>query len=343
MARKKIWAYAYKGNNEYIWNNNIGKEKLYYIWEALKIRREDPKEFNSLTFMSTQSNKNKRAELTAVKNPKTAFFRYKSESVATGQSQDPDAELISHEMAILVLSEMKVINFQQGDTVFKIEFDHIKKDDLKIRFEDGSIYYPDLMGFFSKPEELAKRWGGKVAIEVKVTHPCSFQKIKDFKDHNIPIIEVPVSEKLRLKAEFNHSDIDESTMENYYKLLQRRFANIVFMKILSNPVMPAVYRARLSLANNEILQLRDEMKQHKATFESVVKENESFRLRIQLFEENLPKIKQLISDKTAEHESVKADVNKKQELISQLNEKITELEAKNYEQLSFLARLRRLF
>lgn len=343
MARKKIWAYAYKGDKEYIWNKDLGKEKLYYIWEALKIRREDPREFNSLTFMSTQSNKNKRAELTAVKNPKTAFFRYKSESVATGQSQDPDAEYISHEMAILVLSEMKVINFQQGETVLKIEFDHIKKDDLKIRFEDGTIYYPDLIGFFSKPEELAKQWGGKVAIEVKVTHPCSSQKIKDFKDHNIPVIEVPISEKFRLKAEFSHSDIDESTMEQYYQLLQRRFANIVYMKILSNPTMPVVYSTLLSSAHNKMQHLKDQMLQQKDTFESVVKENESFKLKIRLFEQNLPKIKKLISDKTAENESIKADVNKKQQIISQLNEKITELEAKNYEQLGFLARLRRLF
>ncbi|VCW02415.1 hypothetical protein BANRA_02789 [Klebsiella pneumoniae] len=36
------------------------------------MRKENPKELSLLTFMSTQSNKDKRAELTPVKN-KTAF------------------------------------------------------------------------------------------------------------------------------------------------------------------------------------------------------------------------------------------------------------------------------
>ncbi|WP_232552153.1 hypothetical protein [Klebsiella pneumoniae] len=78
MARKKIWAYAIDNKEEYIKNKETNKERLFFIWEVIKMRKENPKELSLLTFMSTQSNKDKRAELTPVKKTKTAFFRYKS-------------------------------------------------------------------------------------------------------------------------------------------------------------------------------------------------------------------------------------------------------------------------
>lgn len=343
MARKKIWAYARNDNKEYIWNESLGREKLFYIWEALKIRQNDPKTFNSLTFMSTQSNIDKRAELTAVKNSKTAFFRYKSESVHTGQPQDPDAELLSHEIAILVLSEMKVIHFQQGETIHSIEIDRIKKDDLKIRFEDGATYYPDLMAFFSKPEGLAKKWGGKVAIEIKVTHPCSFQKIKDFKDHNIPIIEVSITDKLRLKAEMSNTNIDESTLEGYYKFLQSRFSNVVYMRVLSDPTMPEEYKQLIGSANETIAALKKTLSGQKAILDARIKEIEGYQHKLSVIENAAPRIKTLINEKTTENEAIKTQLVSHQQKITELEEQVTALELKRYDKLTFLERLRRLF
>ncbi|ENX4522719.1 TPA: hypothetical protein ACKRHV_000161 [Proteus mirabilis] len=167
MVRKKIWAYAINNKGEYIKNKEINKERLFFIWEVIRLRKENPKEFSLLTFISIQSNKDKRAELTPVKKTKTAFFRYKSDSIAFTENHDSDSEYISHETAILVLSEMKKINFQDKDKIYEIEFDRIKKDDLQIKFEDGSIYYPDLVGFFSKPIELARKWGGKLPLKLR--------------------------------------------------------------------------------------------------------------------------------------------------------------------------------
>ncbi|EPJ4921309.1 hypothetical protein NK504_005478 [Klebsiella pneumoniae] len=103
MARKKIWAYAIDNKEEYIKNKETNKERLFFIWEVIKMRKENPKELSLLTFMSTQSNKDKRAELTPVKKTKTAFFRYKSDSTTFTESHDSDSEYISHETAILVL------------------------------------------------------------------------------------------------------------------------------------------------------------------------------------------------------------------------------------------------
>ncbi|EKN6001691.1 hypothetical protein ACR82P_002484 [Yersinia enterocolitica] len=343
MARKKIWAYAYKDEKEYIRNETLEKERLFFIWEALKIRKDSPKEFPFLTFMSTQFNKDKRAELIPVKKSKTAFFRYKSESQVQNEPHDTDYELISHETAILVLSEMKIIKFQDGNKSYEIEFNKIKKDDLKIRFEDGETYYPDLMGFFSKPEELARKWGGKVAIEIKVTHKCSYEKIKDFQDHNIPIIEVSLSDKMRLKSEINDTDIDESDMEKYYHFLQDKFSKVVYMKILSNPVMLKEHNEIVSFNEKEIGRFKNEISQFKSTLTRTSSENESNKVIINRFTEEIPKIKKLINDKQCENEAILNELNKERSTIKELKKKVEILELESYNRLNFLQRLKRLF
>ncbi|WP_237612473.1 MULTISPECIES: hypothetical protein [unclassified Proteus (in: enterobacteria)] len=73
MVRKKIWAYAINNKGEYIKNKEINKERLFFIWEVIRLRKENPKEFSLLTFISIQSNKDKRAELTPVKKQKLPF------------------------------------------------------------------------------------------------------------------------------------------------------------------------------------------------------------------------------------------------------------------------------
>ncbi len=352
MARRKIWSYAYKGDKEYVWSDKVDKERLFYIWEAIKIRKENPQEFSTLTFMSTQFNKNKRSELTPVKKSKTAFFRYKSESMPSSESQDSDSELISHETAILVLSEMSVVKFQEGNTLYEIEFDQIKKDDLKIRFENGTTYYPDLMGFFSKPEELAKRWGGKVAIEVKVTHKCSYEKIKDFEDHNIPIIEVQLSDKLRLRSEINNTDIDESDMERYYHLLHGKFSKVVYMKVLSNPVMFKEHKSILLEKNKDIFELNNKVIHYKNELENEINKNKAHNIKIEkletsisVFKENLPRLKKFIDDGKTEKDKILRALYEEKDINKILEKKILHLESTNYEyeNLSFIQRLKRLF
>lgn len=350
MARRKIWSYAYKGNKEYVWSDKVDKERLFFIWEAIKIRKENPQEFSTLTFVSTQFNKNKRSELIPVKKSKTAFFRYKSESMPSSEPQDSDSELISHETAILVLSEMSVVKFQEGNTLYEIEFDKIKKDDLKIRFENGATYYPDLMGFFSKPEELAKRWGGKVAIEVKVTHECSYEKIKDFEDHNIPIIEVKLSDKLRLRSEINNTDIDESDMERYYHLLHGKFSKVVYMKVLSNPVMLKEHNYILLEKNKEIYDLKNGKNHYRNELEREINKNKSHSIKIDSLEENisilrenLPKLKEIIDIEKSKKDVVLNELNKEKEKNKNLEEQIAYLESVNYESLSFIQRLKKLF
>jgi hypothetical protein len=333
MARKKIWAYAYKGNREYIKNKTMDKERLFYIWEVMKMRRENPEELSLLTFMSTQSNKNKRSELVDVKTSKSAFFRYKSRPATDTEPQHSDSDLMSHEIAILVLSEMQTIKFQDKDKIYEIEFDKIKKDDLNIRFENGATYIPDLMGFFKKPESLARKWGGKVAIEVKVTHACEDIKIKDFYDHNIPIIEVSLGSKMRLWSELKNADINDNEMERHYHFLHQKFSNVVYMKILSDPIMPNEARVLISSIKKEVTELKNTIQNYQNRLQTQSTQNK----------EHLEKIDSLEKKNTTQYQTIHASLDSALEKNRILEEKVQQLKKVDYTQLSLTEKLKKLF
>lgn len=229
MANKKIWAYAKDDSGSFI-RDELGRLKLFFIWQALKLKKKDIFEFNKLTFFSTQTDESKRSRITPVVK---GFYRYIENSEGAGVSGD--GESLSHSIAILVLSEKKTINFELDKKIYAFNFSNIKTEDLKIRFESGRIYFPDLVGFFTDDNPYYKKWGGKVAIEVKVSHGCEPEKVQDFLDHNIPIIEINITDKLRFREELNKRPFDENDLERYYQYLTRIFSNKVYGKVLADP------------------------------------------------------------------------------------------------------------
>ncbi|MCE9785539.1 hypothetical protein, partial [Shewanella algae] len=84
----------------------------------------------------------------------------------------------------------------------------------------------------------------KVALEVKVSHGCEPEKVKDFLEHNIPIIEINITEKLRFKEELNKQPFDENDLERYYNFLKSIFSNKVYGRIVVDPSSDA-YNQRL--------------------------------------------------------------------------------------------------
>jgi hypothetical protein len=229
MANKKIWAYA-KGDSGSFIKDERGRLKLFFIWQVLKLKRHDIFEFNKLTFFSTQTDESKRSRMTPVVK---GFFRYIENS--GGSTVSGDGESLSHSIAILVLSEFSSINFVFGKNECTFNFSEIITEDLKIRFESGRFYFPDLVGFFAKDNPYHEKWGGKVALEVKVSHGCEPEKVQDFLEHNIPIIEINITEKLRFKEELNKQSFDENDLERYYNFLKIVFSNKVYGKIIVDP------------------------------------------------------------------------------------------------------------
>ena len=229
MANKKIWAHAKDDSGSFI-KDERGRLKLFFIWQALKLKKNDIFEFNKLTFFSTQTEESKRSRMTPVVK---GFFRYIENS--GGGLVSGDGESLSHSIAILALSELSSINFVFGKNECTFNFSEIKTEDLKIRFESGRFYFPDLIGFFTDDNHYYEKWGGKVALEIKVSHGCEPEKAQDFLEHNIPIIEINITEKLRFKKELNKQPFDESDLERHYNFLTSIFSNKVYGEIVVDP------------------------------------------------------------------------------------------------------------
>lgn len=84
----KIWAYA-KGSDGYVTLED-GRLKFFFVWQVLKMKRENPQQFNSLTFISTQWREKYRRDMFAVEN---GYFRYKS-AEPVSRSGDSDGETL---------------------------------------------------------------------------------------------------------------------------------------------------------------------------------------------------------------------------------------------------------
>lgn len=259
LANKKIWAYAKENNDEYI----AGEKhplKIYYIWEALKLKDEDIHQFNKLTFMSTHKESEKRVELSAVK---TGFYRYKKGNT-TSEWLDGDSDSLSHSIAIQVLAEMDEINFSiSQQPSFRLKVKSIRSDDLKIQLTNKdkyAYYYPDLICEFDEPSDLAAKWGNKLAIEVKHTHACEPEKISDFQNHCIPIIEVNI-ENISIEKKFNTKNPTPDDLEKYYNYLKKIFGKQVFGRVLSDPVSVIHFEHAINEKVYEINYLNNKLKE----------------------------------------------------------------------------------
>lgn len=233
MSGKKIWAYAKDINGCYI-RSKDDSLKMFFIWEALKMRDNNIHDFNKLSFISTQNNPEKRSEMSVVKG---GFYRYKK-GVNNMPKTDEDSDSLSHAIAIQVLSEMECMKLVCGKKEIDLNFESIRNDDVKIQLTNKdrfSYYYPDIVCTFKDDSYYGRKWGGKLVIEVKHTHACEREKIKDFESHGIPIFEVDIS-TISIEKKFSTKTPTPSQMEDYYLYLKRCFKKQVFGKVVSDPV-----------------------------------------------------------------------------------------------------------
>lgn len=242
----KIWACA-KDLNGFI-HRDDGRYRLFFIWQVLKLKREQYDYFSTLEFFSTHSRPHKRRPMTPVKN---GWFRYK-DAVRQGGNEGGDGESISHAFVIAALAELETINFVFSDEVVPFKFTRLVAEEAEIKFGSGRSYYPDLYGEFTEDHPLYKQWGGRVAIEVWVEHQCERRKISDFESHGIPIIEIKVTQGLRVEQHIRHDDIEKS-LEQCFERTKKILSERVFAKIISNPVSTAYHRESMDLIEKKYL------------------------------------------------------------------------------------------
>ncbi|RMM60387.1 hypothetical protein [Pseudomonas savastanoi] len=276
----KIWAYA-KGSDGYVTLED-GRLKFFFVWQVLKMKRENPQQFSSLTFISTQWREKYRREMFAVKN---GYFRYKS-AEPVSRSGDSDGETLPHAYLIAVLSQLQTINFKIGDEVVPFTFTRLVAEETRLRFGNGNGYVPDLYGEFTSDNPYYKKWGGKVAIEVCYSNPCSMHKVVDFRDHGIPIIEIKIAKSINIETYIDKNDIEGSIERGYQKITDIA-SNQLFCRVLSDPVSTRFHddfakqaeRDRVALVEKnkrETMFLFNKLREAESLTESVGKERDGY-------------------------------------------------------------------
>jgi hypothetical protein len=290
----KIWACA-KDANGFI-NREDGRYKLFFIWQVLKIRRLNPAEFSALTFFSTHSRVEKRREMIAVKN---GYFRYKSADVQATRSGDSDGESLPHAYLIAILSQLQTINFKIGDEVVPFTFTRLVAEETRLRFGNGNVYVPDLYGEFTSDNPFYKKWGGKLAIEVCYSNPCSMQKIVDFRDHGIPIIEIKIARSINIETYYDKNDI-EGSIERGYRKINDIASTQLFCRVLSDPVSIEYHQNYVRQADKDRVELAEKTRQDMLAAVRKCRETESFASDVSKQRDSIAEAKRLLAkDKAA--------------------------------------------
>ncbi|WP_239326677.1 hypothetical protein [Snodgrassella gandavensis] len=323
MARK-VWAYAKDKNHQFIYEKQAEQLKIFYIWDVLRLKARNPDEYKELKFYSTEFDEINRLELTASEH---GFFKYKSEQI-----DEETRESIYHSTAMLILMEMSEINFTIDNDNYLLTFSKFLVEPC-LRFKhfdkDEEKYYPDLVGYFADDCELYDKWHGCVAIEVVFTNNCHSKKVNSFEKNHIPIIEVSISEKLKLGTEFcGEIKFTVADVEKYYHALKKMFANKVFGKIRSDPVSKKFYQ-------NEIDNLQNSHQQNLIALENKQQLHHAEKLTLER-QFNLLNI---------EHEKMKAEMSKLQSLMEQMRQREWHLNNRlnYYTTMGFWQKLKLLF
>ena len=206
------------------------------MWEVNKLKKRDPVLFDNLQFMSTHRVEDDRRKMHAHQN---GFFRY-NPNQAPKETPDGDSDSISHMLAIAAIAQLSSINFVCGREKFALTPTSVDTERRIQLISEGkySYYIPDIVFTFAEDSYWAKRWGDKLAVEVKHTHPCNSIKICDFENHGIPIIEVNI-ENVTIEKKINTKSPNMQQMKEYFAYLVKIFETQVYGKILSNPVSVA--------------------------------------------------------------------------------------------------------
>ncbi|KTB91567.1 hypothetical protein AO073_01455 [Pseudomonas syringae ICMP 11293] len=293
----KIWACA-KGASGFI-NREDGRYKLFFIWQVLKMRRLNPSEYSKLTFFSTHARIEKRREMVAVRN---GYFRYKSAEAGNSRSGDSDGESLPHAYLIAILSQLQTINFKIGEEVIPFTFTRLVPEETRLRFGNGKVYVPDLYGEFTSENPFYKKWGGKVAIEVCYSNPCSPQKIVDFRDHGIPIIEIKVAKSTNIETYIDKNDT-EGSIECGYQKISEIASKQLFCRVLSDPVSVQYHQDYVRQADKEKAELVEKNRRETKFLFTKFREAESLAETVGKERDAFSDAKSLLEKDKAGHEA----------------------------------------
>lgn len=311
----KVIAFARFENSKRYLSDESGKDKEFWIYDALRMRRNDRSLYDTIEFVSWRYDRNNREVMVPVE---TGFYRYKPGYVERDYG-DRDRDLVTHTVAIAVLAQMKTITFIIEGRSVEFEFSRMDAE-VESLFPDGGRYRSDLYGHFTDVNKYSGRWGGRVAIEVCVTHKCEDQKARSFERHGIPVIEITITDKWHFKNGVRLGEAPEEELEKYKQKTEERFSGGLYAKVISNPVALTHHNKQISSALNQ----RDESVEMLNAERQI---SDGLRLEIIKHLESVEGLSGQVEQWKGRAGEANATVNKAREVIRAQQEKISSLTA----------------
>ncbi len=185
---------------------------------------------------------------------------------------------ISHLIAQEVISDIRILNLKLKDKrtksyldkVYKIEVDNIVTEQKMVCGKN--TYFADLLVFFSKPADLSLQWNGYLTLEVFVTKDVEGNKIIDYEKKKIPLIEIAIGPKLKLKKSATEvTEKEENDLRNFMNIV---FRKQIFGNILVSPTSDKYKENELinelNETKNKIIELKTNIENKNIEIESIM-------------------------------------------------------------------------
>ena len=237
VKNQKIWALAKDENDKYELKEDGNSLKYFHIDNVIKKRTFYRKDFDKMTFWSTNDLEKDRVQLIPVNLGQTKFFRYFNPSIINGNGSN--GESYTHLFIIEYLSRQEVLPFKIDNRIYHFKVIECKADyQTRFQFGENEYYFPDLYIKFSEPLYFVKKWGGKVIVEVRVSNKVNDKKRIDFEKHNIPIIEINVSKDVF----YTYDDVNEKKEMQYVQKLDEFYKECIEAKVITYNVETSLFR-----------------------------------------------------------------------------------------------------
>jgi hypothetical protein len=302
MINSKLRAYKYFNKQ---W-------EIVSRWDLIKMSDVDYRKFKELHFPLFHTKSTESPKLTFNIVQKT--FRYYPNQ-GLNENHTSKGLTISHQIAQEVISDIRTLILSLKDRrtkpyqekIYKIEVDNIVSEKEMVCGENK--YYADLLVFFSEPAELSLKWNGFFTLEIFVTNDVEGKKIIDYEKNKIPLIEIAIGDKLKIKKSASEvTENEEIDLRNYMNASFRKqiFGNIL-VSPTSNKYKENEIIKKLNESENNSIKLKDKIK-------DLINENNKI-----VTEDNQIK---------TENISLKKEISSKNRQIYSLNNEILELKNK---------------
>ncbi|MDL2323957.1 hypothetical protein LJC61_02225 [Ruminococcaceae bacterium OttesenSCG-928-A16] len=321
---------------------DASKSRRMSAYSVYLMREHNPQEYSEYDFFT---HKTEHPQKVHIAKRNLVFFRYNRKPL-NEYYKNKDSESFTHEMIktvlgsfeTLILSERKdernrtiIINVNPSQTVLEKTFTIDDNEFIvDIYFEIDS----------TSPPEYLYKWGGKLIVEVCVTHKVPPIKKVAFENNNLAIFEVKFNDSVRKKFDLD-SETDENRAQEKQKMMVGMFRKSIFGNLISDPsteeylemvdLKKAIekFRQASELQETIFLTEKEKLVKFKQKYESELKAYE----RVNELEQHLFETNQKLSALEAQKEeskklilSLKNNIENLEEIIADKNKTIQSME-----------------